>query len=202
MLIPFLYLLTSTVSPGPVTILTIHNTSKHGRLPGFAVALGGAVTTAVFVIIAFILTTNSYLNDISTNTANYFQQISAILILLMGLHTGYRSLFADPQQEKQLPHSSQIKQCFLTGFLLMLPHLPAAILFYTVILPQYANAANLTQMVFIMGLLKILMTVCWYTAISFAAKPIQKWLNNVKIQRVLEFGVACFLVVISITILV
>jgi len=202
MLIPFLYLLTSTVSPGPVTVLTIHNTSKYGRLPGIAVGLGGAVTTTVFVAIAFILTTNSYLNDISTNTANYFQQISAILILFMGLHAGYRSLFANPQQEDQLPHSSQIKQCFITGLLLMLPHLPAAILFYTVILPQYTHAGNLAQMVFVTGMLKILMTVCWYSAVSFAAKPIHKWLNNVKIQRALEFSVACFLVVISITILV
>ena len=63
MLIPFLYLLTSTVSPGPVTVLTIHNTSKHGRLPGMAVAFGGAVTTAVFAAIALMLTTNSYLSD-------------------------------------------------------------------------------------------------------------------------------------------
>lgn len=202
MLIPFLYLLTSTVSPGPVTVLTIHNTSKHGRLPGMAVALGGAVTTAVFAAIALMLTTNSFLSEISINTATYFQQVSGVLILLMGLHAGYRSLFATHRQEKQLSHSSQVKQCFLTGFLLMLPHLPAAILFYTIILPQYANAADLTKMVLMMGILKIMMTVCWYSAISFAAKPIQRWLNHAKIQRALEFSVACFLVVISITILI
>ena len=76
MLISFLYLLTSTVSPGPVTVLTIHNTSKHGRFPGMAVALCGAVTTAVFVVIAFVLTTNSYLSEISIHTANYFQQLT------------------------------------------------------------------------------------------------------------------------------
>lgn len=202
MLIPFLYLLTSTISPGPVTVLTIHNTSKHGRLSGIAVALGGAITTAVFAAIAFLLTKNSYLSDITLNTANYFQQISGMLILLMGLHTGYRSLFTNPQQDKQLPHSSQVKLCFLTGLLLMLPHLPAAILFYIVILPQYAQATDLSKMVLMMGLVKIMMTICWYATVSFAAKPIQKWLNNKKIQRAVEFCVACFLVVISISILV
>lgn len=200
MLIPFLYLLTSTVSPGPVTVLTIHNTSRHGRLSGISVALGGAAATILFVAIAFLLTTNRSLSHISINTANFFQQVSAILILMMGLHAGYRSLVGGQQPDNQLPQSSQRKQCFWAGFLLMLPHLPAAILFYTVILPQYAS--DLANMVLLMGLLKIMMTVCWYSALSFAAKPIQKWLNNVKIQRALEFGVACFLVITGITILV
>lgn len=202
MLIPFFYLLISTVSPGPVTVLTIHNTTKHGRLPGIAVALGGAVTTALFAAIAFLLTTNSSLNHISLNTANFFQQVSGGLILLMGLHTGYRSLFNNHQQNNQLPHSSQVRKCFFAGLLLMLPHLPAATLFYTVILPQYAGAADLNKIILVMGLLKIMMTICWYSALAFATQPVQKWLNNVKIQRALEFGVACFLVVISITILV
>jgi threonine/homoserine/homoserine lactone efflux protein len=142
------------------------------------------------------------LSHISINTANYFQQVSAILILLMGLHAGYRSIVGGQQPDNQLPSSSQHKQCFGAGFLLMLPHLPAAILFYTVILPQYASLNDLANMVLAMGLLKIMMTVGWYSALSFAAKPIQKWLNNVKIQRALEFGVACFLVITGITILV
>jgi threonine/homoserine/homoserine lactone efflux protein len=200
---PFLYLLTSTVSPGPVTVLTIHNTSKYGRLSGISVALGGAAATILFVVMAFLLTTNrSSLGHISINTANYFQQISAILILMMGLHAGYRSMVCGQQQDKALPHSSQRKQCFWAGFLLMLPHLPTAILFYTVILPQYAHLNDQANMVLLMGLLKIMLTIGWYSALSFAAKPIQKWLNNVKIQRALEFGVACFLIITGITILV
>ncbi len=202
MLMPFLYLLTSTVSPGPVTVLTIHNTSKYGRLSGISVALGGAAATVLFVVLAFLLTTNRSLGHISINTANYFQQISAVLILLMGLHAGYHSMVGSKQHDKELRYSNQRKQCFWAGFLLMLPHLPAAILFYTVILPQYANMNEPANMVLLMGLVKTILTISWYSALSFAAKPVQKWLSNVKIQRALEFGVACFLIITGITIFI
>ena len=57
-------------------------------------------------------------------------------------------------------------------------------------------------MILFIGLLKIILTICLYSALSFTAKPIQKWFNNVKIQRALEFGVACFLVITGVTILV
>ena len=53
--------------------------------------------------------------------------------------------------------------------LLMLPYLPQAILFYTVILPQYAAPANLISTVLSMGLLKVLLTIIWYSTLSCLA---------------------------------
>jgi len=202
MWIPLLYLITSTLSPGPVTVLTVHNTTRYGRLAGIAMAMGGSVTMAIFVAIASALTINNSMSHISVDTANLYQQVGAIFILLMGLHVGYRSLFGIEQQATRSLHSDQIAKSFFAGMALMAPYFPPAILFYTVILPQYANPANLNNTVLLMGLLKIIITFSWYSTLSFAAKSIQKWVFNAKIQRVVEFGVACFLISISITILV
>lgn len=199
MFVPFLYLIASTLSPGAVTVLTIHNTTRNGRLAGIAVAAGGTVTTAVFVTIAFIFTTNSSLNHISLDTATRYQQIGAILVLLMGLHIAYRSLFSPQQPKTQQRTSSQILKSFFSGMALMIPHFPPAILFYTVILPQYTNPAELTTAILFMGLFKIILTISWYVTLSLAAKPIQNWLFNPRIQRVIEFGVACFLIGTSVT---
>jgi len=199
MFIPFMYLTASTLSPGAVTVLTIHNTTKNGRLAGIAVAAGGTVTTAVFVAIAFFFATNNSMSHISLDTANRYQQAGAILILLMGLHIAYRSLFGVQQQNSQPRNSGQIAKGFFTGMALMIPHFPPAILFYTVILPQHTNPSELTTSILFMGLFKIILTIFWYCTLSFAAKPIQKWLFNAQIQRIIEFGVACFLIGTSIT---
>ena len=202
MWIPFLYLITSTLSPGPVTVLTVHNTTRYGRLAGIAVTMGGAVTMTIFVGIALALAINNSMSHISLDTANRYQQVGAILILLMGLHIGYRSLFGTQQQATRPLHSGQIAKSFFTGMALMMSYFPPAILFYTVILPRYADPANLNNTILLMGLLKIIITISWYSTLSFTAKSIQKWFFNPQFQRFVELGVACLLVGISITILV
>lgn len=202
MLVPFLYLIGSTLSPGPVAVLTIHNTTRHGRPAGIAVAMGGTVTMTICVVIALALAVNNSLGHVSLGTANLYQQVGAIFILIMGLHTGYRSLFGTQQRESRPTQSSQTIKSFITGMTLMMPYFPPAILFYTVILPQYANPANLNTIILFMGLFKIVITIGWYSTLSFAANSIQKWLFNARLQRLVEFSVACLLIVTSITILV
>ena len=91
--VPLTYLLLSTLSPGLVTVLTIRNTTQYGRFAGTDVALGGATTTAVFVFISILLTGTQWV-DVPVSTADSYQQGGAIIILVMGLFTAYKSLFA------------------------------------------------------------------------------------------------------------
>jgi threonine/homoserine/homoserine lactone efflux protein len=71
--VPVMYLVMSTFSLGPVTVLTIQNTTRYGRAAGTAVILGGALTTAVFVAVAIFLTAGKLINA-SLPTANLYQQ--------------------------------------------------------------------------------------------------------------------------------
>ena len=196
-LIPILYLIVSTLTPGPVTILTVHNTTRYGRLAGMAIGWGGAVTTAVFAAIAIVFTSNNSALDISA--PNLWQQGGAIIILVMGLLTGYRSLFSHQEAATKSLPSNQIIKSFFTGMLLMAPFFPQAILFYTVILPHYTLSADLSHTVLLMGLFKLVITIGWYATVALIAEPIQKWLFATQVQRFVEFGLSCLLVGISLT---
>lgn len=199
--VPIMYLVMSTVSPGPVTVLTIKNTTQYGRPAGTAVALGGALTTAIFVVIAIMLTAGNLVN-VPLSTATFYQQGGAIFILVMGLITGYKSLFAKANTNKKASSTNQIAKSFFTGMGLMTPYFPQAILFYTVILPHHTQTIELSSGILLMGLLKIVLTVGWYSVLSKGAKSIQTWFFNPRIQRFVEFGVACMLIGISVTLLI
>ena len=202
-LIPMMYLIVSTLSPGPVTVLTVHNTIRHGRLAGMSVGWGGAVTTAVFAAVAIALTGNINALNVSTpNIANFWQQGGAIIITVMGVLTGYRSLFSQHETPNKMLPSNQIVKSFFTGIVLMVSYFPQAILFYTVILPQYAEPTYLSHAVFLMGLFKVVITIGWYAALALAAKSIQKRLLATQIQQFVEFGLAFLLVGVGITLFI
>lgn len=199
--VPIAYLVMSTLSPGPVTVLTIKNTTQHGRSAGTAVALGGAATTSLFIVLALLLSNNHWLN-VTLHTANIYQQVGAVFILIMGFITGYKSLFTRDAVQETAVSSNQLVKSFFVGMGLMMPYLPQAILFYTVILPHHATVTNLSNLILFMGGLKVVLTVGWYTLLAAAAKSIHAWFFNARIQRILEFAVACFLVGIGLTLLV
>ncbi|WP_420641106.1 LysE family translocator [Candidatus Leptofilum sp.] len=198
--VPVMYLVMSTLSPGPVTVLTIQNTTRYGRKAGTAVALGGALTTAVFVTVALFFTASNLMN-VSLPTAHLYQKGGAIFILVMGLVTGYRCLFAKEKPQKELSSTNQVAKSFFTGMGLMTPYFPQAILFYTVILPHHMPTAELSSIILLMGLIKIALTISWYSLLSVTAKSIQDWFFNQRIQKFVEFTVACLLVGISVTML-
>ena len=202
-LIPMMYLIASTLSPGPVTVLTVHNTIRHGRLAGISVGWGGAVTTAVFAAVAIALTFNTGTRNVSIpNIANFWQQGGASIIMGMGLLTGYRSLFSQHATPNKTLPSNQIVKSFFTGVVLMVTYLPQAILFYTVILPHYTMPVYLGHAVLLMGLFKVVITIGWYAALALVAKSIQKWLMATQIQQFVEFGLAFLLVGIGLTLFI
>ncbi len=197
-LIPMMYLIVSTLSPGPVTVVTAHNTARYGRSTGIAVALGGAATMALFAIAAAMLTAGSHMIQVPVDTANTTQQAGALFILAMGLMTGYHSLVGNHQKNQTTTQTNVNAKSFFSGLALMFPYFPQAILFYTIILPQYVAADNLVNIILLMGLLKVLLTVGWYTAVAYLAQPLQNWLFNPRLQRVVGFGIACFFIVTSV----
>ena len=85
---------------------------------------------------------------------------------------------------------------------LMTPFLPQAILFYTVILPHHTGGVDLNNLILIMGLVKIGLTIGWYSFLAVVAKSIQNWVFNPRSQRFVEFATACCLIGISLTMLI
>ena len=199
--VPLTYLLLSTLAPGPVTVLTIRNTTQHGRFAGAAVALGGATTNTVFAFISILLTGTQWI-DVPIHTADSYQQGGAIIILVMGLFTAYKSLFAKPKTEEKTLLTNQFVKSYLTGMGLMTPYFPQAILFYTVILPHHIEVANLNHMILIMGLTKVGLTIGWYSFLAVVAQSIQNRVFHPRNQRFVEFATACCLIGISLTMLV
>lgn len=199
--VPIAYLLMSTISPGPVTFLTIQHSTRHGRFAGAAVALGGATTTAVFLLIALFLA-NQNLVQVSLQTAHIYQQVGAIILLALGLLTGYKTFkpSSNLPTERSLP--KHYAKSYLTGLLLMAPFFPQAILFYTVILSHHVTASQLDQAILVMGAFKIGITLLWYTLLATVASTIRDWFFRPRIQQVFELGVSVFLIGTSLSMLV
>ena len=192
-LIPIIFLIVSTISPGPVTILTVHNTAKYGRSAGFSAALGGATTTAIFVIIAMLIISGDNLINVSVDTTNTFRQASALFIIAMGVLTGYHTLIDNQPVGRKPSTTNSKRKSFFSGMMLMLPYLPQAILFYTIILPQYVViSANLFGVALMMGAFKIVLTLIWYSTLSCLAISVQKWFFRMRVQRFVGATVSCF----------
>ena len=195
------YLLLSTLTPGPVTIMTIRTTALYGRRAGLAVALGGAATAALFVAVSLTMTRFDVVGQ-PLHAGNYYQQGGALFFLMLGLISGYKVLAS-----RQVSHSTGAKPdrllaSFFTGMGLMAPYLPQAVLFYTVILPQHTLTGELASDILLVGTLKIGLTIGWYSLLAQAAQSIQTWFFHQHTQRVVESVAACLLLVISITMLI
>lgn len=199
--VPIMYLVMSTLSPGPVTILTVQNSACYGRRAGTAVALGGVATTAVFLIIALIFQQGSAAT-ISSQHAALYQRLGGVMIFAMGIVAGYKSLRCQPENKSRTAASARTLPSFLMGMGLMLPYFPHAIIFYLVILPNHMGGLSLPVAILLTGAFKMVITFCWYAFLALAAQSIQHFFFEVRVRRVLDFGVACMLIGISFSLLV
>lgn len=111
----------------------------------------------------------------------------------MGLLTAYKSIFAAPGSSTEGSATNHIFKSFVTGMGLRTPYFPQAILFYTIILPHHTDPATLSSSVFLMGFSKIALTLVWYGLLALAAKSVQAWLFNQRLQRGQALASACLL---------
>lgn len=82
------------LSPGPVAVMTLHETRKHGFMAGVAVSGGAAMTSTLMVIAALLLHLTGFSSILELDEMIVIEQIGALGIIFMGIYAGYKSLWA------------------------------------------------------------------------------------------------------------
>lgn len=196
--IPLTYLVLSTLVPGPVTILTVHNSVRYGRSAGRAVAMGAMVTSALFVAVALLFTQTENWGP-QLHTTAFYQQGGAFFALVLGLAGGYKVLFTSPSAEAATGESRRTLGGFFAGMGLMAPYFPQALLFYTVIVPAHELSTGLAGSILLLGTFKVALTFCWYVSLAHGASAIQAWYFNPQMRRAVELSAASLMLLIGLT---
>lgn len=202
MSILIVFILVWALSPGPVAVMTLHETKKHGHMSGIAVALGATLTSALMVLAALLIHGLGFhaIND--TSEFMIIERLGAFGIIVMGLFAGYKSLSVVNDQDDTVEETVNHRLGFFQGMMIMATYIPQAIIFYTVIVPQSVDTESILQIIIALGSLKVFLICIWHSLIAVMATKAQGWLDNKLVGKGLDVATACLLVGLGINILV
>ena len=124
------------LSPGPVAVMTLHESRKSGLISGIAVSTGASLTAALMVIIALLIHIVGFTAILDSEGMIVIEQIGAIGIISMGLYAGYKSLWSTSNAIAKTSASTSNSLSFIQGMLVFATYIPQSLVFYNVILPQ------------------------------------------------------------------
>ena len=182
------------ISPGPVFVLTLHESRKHGAWSGIAIAAGAAATSVLMVLTALLIHATGFLAVLDSPSMVLVERFGAIGIIIMGVTAGYKCLTSTEQIPNSQTISTRSQISFVQGMCIMLTSIPHALLFYNVIMPQTVSPDAMFSSIVALGSLKVLMILGFHAGVAVAAAHSQKLGNRNRFQRPIEFGLASLLV--------
>lgn len=191
------------LSPGPVMVMTLHETRKHGLLSGIAVSSGATVTSILMVIMAIILHSVGFSAILDMDSMTAIEQIGALGIILMGLNAGYKSLIPR-NNETSSEISSSTRFGFAQGMMVMATYIPQALIYYSVVIPQTVEPQAIMTAIIILGGLKVALIFGWHSLAAIVINRAQTVVktNNKQIGKFFEVATACLIVALGINILI
>ena len=105
------------ISPGPISIVTLQNARKHGRMTGIAVAAGAALTTALVTVAALFIENQGLREGIMSSKLCLVEQLGASGIVLMGLLAGYKTFWPARQNDRTPVRETRAKRGFMQGIM-------------------------------------------------------------------------------------
>lgn len=190
------------LSPGPVAVITLHETRKHGLMAGVAVS-GGATLTAMFMVIgALFIHAIGFSAILDSHGMIIIEQIGAFGIILMGIYAGYKSLWTTADETVRSNTNSTNKLGFVQGMMVMATYIPQALIYYTMIVPQTVEPDAIMPTIIALGTLKVVLIFGWHSAIAFIATHAQNWVGSNRFGKFFEISTACLIMGLGINILV
>ncbi len=195
------FLIIWIAAPGPITMLVIGRTRSQGIRAGIAVTSG--VTATKSLILFFIVIVHQLnLSIVELSTSRVPKMISAGLIIVLGMHAGYKALKATSDGEHSQPVVSSSRNNIVQGMLVAVSGVPQAVVFYLILIPQTAAVGQLRNTVAAFGLTQLALTFLWYAAIACAISFVERWLQNPSVSRRFDFATAALMVGVGVNILV
>lgn len=192
------------LSPGPVAVITLHETRKHGFMAGVAVSSGATLTALLMVISALLIHIIGLTTIIDSNEMVIIEHIGAFGIIFMGMYAGYKSLWSSTDKPAQQDNTtSNNKLGFIQGMMVMATYIPQALIYYTMIVPQTVQPETIMTAILALGTLKVILIFGWHSAIAFIAIRTQNWVGgNKHFGKFFEIATACLIMGLGLNILV
>lgn len=197
------FIIVWALSPGPVAVMTLHESRKNGSMAGVAVSGGAAITSTMMVVIALILHTVgvSAMLETENTVMTMIERIGAFGIIFMGVYAGYKSLMSNKQDDDTTEIQSGTKFGIMQGMMVMATYIPQALFYYNVIIPQTVEPQNIITTIMLLGTLKVVLIFGWHSIIAIVSGRSQNWLSNKRITSVLELATAGLIMGLGINIL-
>lgn len=190
------------LTPGPVTIMTIHKAKTEGARAGVSVATGATITAVFMVLIALLVHMLGFRVAGDTQGFVWVEQLGGMIILLMGLYAAYKAIRLPSESAKVAQSAAGKGMGVMQGIMLMATNTPQAVIFYTVIVPQAIDAELFTSMVMALGSLKVVLMFVWHAFVALMVNKAQALLSNRRVGKGLDFATACVMVGLGVNILV
>jgi len=186
------------LSPGPVAIMTLHESRKNGMGSGFAISLGATVTSILMVIGGVLLYTAGFSNILASDNMILVERLGAIGIISMGLYAAYKSLRAQGMETTPADLNPGTKGSFVQGMLVMATYIPQALIFHNLIVPQSVEPSSVIAAIIGLGILKVVLIFGWLSGIAYMATRTQGMMQKNRFSKLLEISPACLMVVLGV----
>ncbi len=188
------------LSPGPVAVMTLHESRKHGFKAGVAVSGGATLTATLMVVAAVLLHIAGVSAILESDNLMVIERIGALGIIIMGLYAAYKSLWAEDDNTDDINPGTKFG--FVQGMMVMATYIPQALIYYNVIVPQTVEPQTIITAMIALGMLKVVLIFGWHSGIAFMATRAQNWVGSNRFGKVFEIATACLIMGLGINILV
>lgn len=190
------------LSPGPVAVVTLHESRKNGLMAGISVSAGAALTATLIVVFGLLIHIAGFSMILDSDGVIIIEQIGAISIILMGISAGYKSLWKMDNVATSNNTDTSTRLSFVQGVMVMATYIPQALVYYNLIIPETVEPQAITTSIILLGTLKVMMIFGWHSGIAFVATRTQNWTGNNRFGKFLEVATACLIMVLGISILI
>ena len=195
------FIIVWALSPGPVFVMTMHETRKHGASAGIAVSGGATLTSILMVVAALLIHSAGFSAILETGGMFVIERIGAFGIILMGLYAGYRCLASTSLDVSASEREPTARYGFAQGMMVMATYIPQALLYYNVIVPQTVGPDAIVTAIVVTGALKVITIFGWHTGIALMTARAQKWVNGHRFGKAFEFASAGLIMIMGVNIL-
>lgn len=189
------------LSPGPVAVMTLHETRKRGLMAGISVSAGAALTSALMVLSGLVIHMIGFSAILDSDGMLIIERIGAIAIISMGLYAGYKSLSTSDKKATTTDTEHNNKFGFVQGMMVMATYIPQALIYYNMIIPQTVEPDTVMTTIIALGTLKVVLIFAWHSIIALIANRSQNLVSNKRFGKFFEISTACLIMGLGLNIL-
>ena len=191
------------LSPGPVAVMTLHESRKLGLMAGVAVSAGASLTSLLMMLMGLLVHLIGFTAILDSSGMVIIERVGAIGIIGMGIYASYKSIWAMHTETNSPDNNPPFanKKGFVQGMMVMATYIPQALIYYNMIIPQTVESHTILSAILMLGVLKVALIFGWHSGIAYIATRSIRWGGNNRFGKVFEMATAGLMMLLGINIL-